>query len=126
MATASTPEKRHYKDLLVWQKSLAVVRDIYKLTGRFPGTERYGLADQMRRAAVSIPRNIAEGQAHHSTREFLHFLHHARGSLAELNTQMLIAMDLGYVPKETGEPLLKRIEEISRMLNGLISSITPD
>jgi four helix bundle protein len=76
--SAAQPEKKHYKDLLVWQKSLALVREIYDATASFPGRERFGLADQMRRAAVSIPSNIAEGQAHHSPREFLHFLRHAR------------------------------------------------
>ena len=120
------PEKKHYKDLLVWQKSLALVHEIYDLTSDFPGRERFGLVDQMRRAAVSVPSNIAEGQAHHSTREFVHYLRHSRGSLAELNTQMLIAIDLKYVPQPRGVSALQHIDEISRMLNGLIGSLASD
>jgi four helix bundle protein len=127
MANSSDlPEKKHYKDLLVWQKSLAMVREVYRLTAAFPARERFGLADQMRRAAVSVPSNIAEGQAHYSSREFLHFLRHARGSLAELNTQMLIAIDLGYAQNQQGTLMLRQIDEISRMLSGLISSLTSD
>lgn len=119
-------EKKHYKDLLVWQKSLVLVRAIYEVTSRFPDRERYGLTDQMRRAAVSVPSNIAEGQAHHSSREFVHFLRHARGSLAELNTQVIIAIDLAYIPQPPGGLILQQIDEISRMLSGLIGSLTPE
>jgi four helix bundle protein len=120
------PEKKHYKNLLVWQKSMALVHEIYDVTGAFPGRERFGLIDQMRRAAVSVPSNIAEGQAHHSTREFLHYLRHSRGSLAELYTQMLIALDWKYGPQPRGVSALHHIDEISRMLNGLIGSLTSD
>ena len=78
MTVAEPPrKKKSYKDLLVWQKSLALVREIYDLTASFPTFERYALGDQMRRAAVSIPSNIAEGQAHFSDREFVHFLRHS-------------------------------------------------
>jgi four helix bundle protein len=119
----ASPAKKHYKDLLVWQKALALVRDIYSVTATFPSRERFGLADQMRPAAVSVPSNIAEGQAHQSTREFLHFLRHARGSLAELNTQMLIAIDLHYVDKPQGSSILCQMDEISRMLSGLTTAL---
>ena len=91
-------EKRisSYKDLLVWQKGIALVKQIYSLTQTFPPEERYGLASQMRRAAVSVPSNIAEGQARHTTREFIQFVSHAEGSVAELDTQLIIAIELGY------------------------------
>lgn len=110
--------------MLVWQKSLVLVREIYNLTRAFPAFERYALGDQMRRAAVSIPSNIAEGQAHYSDREFVHFLRHSLGSAAELDTQILISIDLGYAAQPECAATLNRAEEISRMLAGLIASIT--
>ena len=82
---------QHYKDLIAWQKAMDLVAGVYSITECFPSKERFGLTDQMRRAAVSVPSNIAEGQAHFSKLEFRHFLRHARGSLAELETQRLIA-----------------------------------
>src|ERR1051326_1742412 len=113
MTVAEPPrKKKSYKDLLVWQKSLALVREIYDLTASFPTFERYALGDQMRRAAVSIPSNIAEGQAHFSDREFVHFLRHSLGSAAELNTQILVAIDLGYAPQSQSAAMLGRIEEV--------------
>jgi len=81
----------HYRNLIAWQKAMDLVSRVYELTNRFPKREVYSLTDQIRRAAVSIPSNIAEGQAHFNNGEFLHFLRHARGSLAELETQLLIA-----------------------------------
>jgi carbamoyl-phosphate synthase large subunit len=84
------PEQRkpkHYKELLIWQKGMALAKATYNLTSRFPVEEKYGLASQMRRATVSVPSNIAEGQARHGTREFLQFLSHASGSIAELETR---------------------------------------
>ena len=77
---------QHYKDLIAWQKAMDLVEEIYRITEQFPKREVYSLTDQIRRAAVSIPSNIAEGQAHYSKREFTHYLRHARGSLAELET----------------------------------------
>lgn len=89
------PEKaKHYKDLLVWQKGMSLAKGVYGLTARFPADERFGLISQMRRAAVSVPSNIAEEQARHGTREFLQFLSHASGSLAELETQLLLSLDM--------------------------------
>lgn len=114
---------RHYKDLIAWQKAMELVTGIYELTGRFPSRETYSLADQMRRAAVSVASNIAEGQAHYNHREFVHFLRHARGSLAELETQLLIAQRLKYVSEVSNESLLKQVEEVNRILSGLISSL---
>src|SRR5881409_967472 len=84
---------KSYKDLFVWQKSMALVKDIYRLTRIFPQDERFGLLSQLRRAAVSVPSNIAEGQPRHTSGEFVQFVSHAEGSLAELETQLLIAVE---------------------------------
>ena len=84
---------QHYKDLIAWQKAMDLVEEIYRITEQFPKREVYSLTDQIRRAAVSIPSNIAEGQAHYSKREFTHYLRHARGSLAELETQVRAFID---------------------------------
>jgi four helix bundle protein len=100
-----------------------LVTEIYKVTDNFPKREVYSLTDQIRRAAVSIPSNIAEGQAHYSHREFLHFLRHSAGSLAELETQLLIAERLGYADQPTISNLLQRVHEVGRILNGLIASL---
>ena len=109
---------KSYKDLLVWQKSMTLVKDIYRLT-RFPQDERFGLVSQLRRAAVSVPSNIAEGQSCHTSGEFVQFVSHAEGSLAELETQMLIAADLDFCSKEEANQALAQIEELQRMLNSL-------
>jgi four helix bundle protein len=114
---------QHYKDLIAWQKGMDLVAAVYDATDAFPKREMYSLADQMRRAAVSIPSNIAEGQAHYSNREFLHFLRHARGSLAEVETQVLIARRRNYLHQDQVDDLLKRADELSRILSGLISSL---
>jgi four helix bundle protein len=114
---------KSYRELLVWQKAMVLVRDVYAATKLFPKEEMYGLASQLRRASVSIPSNIAEGQARYSAKEFHHFLSTARGSLTEAETQILIAEDLGYLSRQLAQELLKKTAEIGRMLNGLISSI---
>jgi four helix bundle protein len=85
-----------YKDLLVWQKGILLVKLIYKLTRGFPEDEKFGLSSQMRRAAVSVPSNIAEGQARHTTGEFIQFISNAEGSLAEVDTQVVLAVELHY------------------------------
>ena len=110
---------KSYKDLLVWQKSLAMVKLIYELTRSFPQDERFGLVAQMRRAAVSVPSNIAEGQSRHTRGEFIQFISHAEGSLAELDTQLLIAIELGFCSPSQAEGLLSLVDELQRMLNGL-------
>lgn len=117
METATKP--RSYKDLLVWQKGLILVKMIYELTNQFPSDERFGLVSQMRRAAVSVPSNIAEGQSRRTTGEFVQFISHAEGSLAELETQTLISVDLGFTSFERAQPILLAIEELQRMLNRL-------
>jgi four helix bundle protein len=114
---------QHFKDLVVWQKAMEMVTEVYKLTDSFPKREVYSLTDQIRRAAVSVPSNIAEGQAHHNNREFVHFLRHSSGSLAELETQLRIAENLGYADATSNGQLLLRVHEVGRILNGLIGSI---
>ncbi len=114
---------QHYKDLIAWQKAMDVVDLVYRLTDSFPKREFYSLTDQIRRAAVSVPSNIAEGQAHFKEGEFVHFLRHARGSLAELETQILIARRQNYAGEEKCADLLQRMDELSRILSGLINAI---
>jgi four helix bundle protein len=106
----------HYKDLKIWQKGMSLAKAVYVLTAKFPAEEMYGLKSQMRRAAVSIPSNIAEGQARHGTREFLQFLSHADGSLAELETQLLLSVDLGYCARSDVSSLEREISEIQKMI----------
>jgi four helix bundle protein len=110
---------KSYKDLLVWQRSLGMVKFIYELTRSFPQDERFGLVTQMRRAAVSVPSNIAEGQSRHTRGEFIQFISHAEGSLAELETQLLIAIELDFCTRSQSESLLSLVDELQRMLNGL-------
>jgi four helix bundle protein len=112
---------QHYEDLIVWQKAMDLVQAVYDATDGFPRREMFSLTDQIRRAAVSIPSNIAEGQAHYSNREFLHFLRHSRGSLAELQTQLMIAQKRNYLTESQAADLLKRADEVSRMMSGLIN-----
>ena len=101
-----------------------MVAGIYEATDNFPKREVYSLTDQIRRAAVSIPSNIAEGQAHFNSGEFLHFLRHARGSLAELETQLLIVHRQKYATDAQVEAFSRQIAELGRILNGLINSVT--
>ncbi len=114
---------KSYRDLIAWQKAIALVTEIYRVTERFPRSEVYGLAIQLQRAAVSVPSNIAEGQGRRSTRDFIHFLGTAQGSLFEAETQLTIAENLGYLSKDQTEPLLKHASEVGRILNGLIDSL---
>ena len=115
---------RSYRELVVWQKSMDLTVRIYALTRRFPAEERYGITSQMRRAASSIPANIAEGQARRSTGEFLQSLGVARGSLAELETFLILSTKLEMTNSENSERLLSDCAEISKMLNALIKSLS--
>ena len=114
---------QHFKDLIAWQKAMELVVDVYAATEGFPSRERFSLTDQIRRAAVSVPSNIAEGQAHFSKREFRHFLQHARGSLAEVETQMLLAQRLKYLSDAKVANLFGRVDELGRIMSGLIKSL---
>ncbi len=108
-----------YKDLVVWQKGISLAKLIYVITAKFPAEEKFGLVSQMRRAAVSIPSNIAEGQARHTTGEFIQFISHAEGSVAELNTQLILAVELKFCSSESSAPASELMEDLRRMLNGL-------
>ena len=114
---------QHYKDLIAWQKAMDLAAALYDATEAFPKHEIYSLTNQMRRAAVSVPSNIAEGQAHFSRREFRHFLRHSCGSLAELETQILIAQQRNYLSESQTKELLGRTHEVGRILNGLLNSL---
>lgn len=113
---------RGHKDLEVWKRSMDFVESIYAYTGKFPQEELYGLTSQMRRAAVSIPSNIAEGAARNGNKEFAQFLYIALGSLSELETQIILAGRLKYIPD--ADPLLVECSVIKKLLNGLIISVT--
>ncbi len=108
-----------YRHLIVWQKSIHLVEVIYDATSRFPASELYGLRSQLRRAAVSIPANIAEGRGRGTQREFMRFLLIANGSVKELETEVLIAERLRFLPAEEAQAILEAAEEIGRMLGGL-------
>ena len=110
-------EVKNYQDLIVWQKAMDLVVEIYRLTKKFPKEEFYGLTNQMRRAAVSIPSNIAEGHTRNSRREYLNFLSVAQGSRAEVETQMLIAVRLGYLTSEETLSSLSLLNEINRIIS---------
>ena len=113
-----------FKDLKVWQRSRVLTVRIYSVTKSFPKEEQYGMTNQIRRAAVSIPSNIAEGHRRASDKEFIQFLKIARGSLAEVETQIIVAGDLQYVDVPTVEEISREIEEIGKMINGLINSLS--
>jgi four helix bundle protein len=114
---------KNFKELLTWQRAMDLVEAVYLTTKTFPKDELYGLTSQMRRAAISIPSNIAEGQGRDHTKEFVHFLSVAYGSLSELETQILIAARIQYVTSQDSEKLLGLVGEVGRLLNGLSKSL---
>ncbi len=114
---------KSYRELIAWQKAVELVTDVYDLTKCFPPREVFGLRVQLERAAVSIPSNIAEGQGRRGTREFIHFLGNARGSLFEVETRVIIAEKLHYVPSARAQALLESAAEVSRILSGLIDAL---
>ena len=116
---------RTYQELVVWQKAMDLVVAVYEQTRAFPKEEMYGLTNQLRRASVSVPSNIAEGQGRNSTKQFRHFLSIAYGSLQEVETQLLIARRLQYLTAEQSDPLLAQCAEVGRLINGLLRSL-PD
>lgn len=113
-----------HEKLLVWQKSMVLVTDIYQISQKFPKEEMYGLTSQIRRSAVSVPSNIAEGKGWHTNNEFRQFLVQARGSLLELETQVQIAGNLGYLKPQKVEELKAKTVEIGKMLNGLRDAVS--
>jgi len=112
-----------HKDLNVWQNGIGFVTKVYKITSTFPKEEMYGITSQIRRAAISIPSNIAEGAARKSTSEFRQFLYIALSSAAELNTQIIISNNLGFLESDIAEEFNSELDSISRMLQGLIKSL---
>ena len=112
-----------YKDLLVWKKALSLVKTVYKVTQEFPKDEMWSLTSQVKRAAVSIASNIAEGSSKRSTREFIRFLNMSYGSLSELEAQLIIAHELEFINKGDLDAVLIPANEIGKMLNGLIRSL---
>ena len=116
---------RNYQDLIAWQKAMDFVEAVYLVTREFPADERYGLTSQLRRAAVSVPSNIAEGQGRGSDPELVRFLRVAHGSLRETETQLLIAQRLGYLDATGTGPLFALCGEIGRLIQGLIKSKLP-
>ncbi len=117
---------RNYRELIAWQKAMDLVELIYRHSAIFPRDEIYGLTQQLRRASVSIPSNIAEGQARRTTNEFMHFLSIALGSLAEAETQIMITRRLEYLNDEQMNELLVLSGEVGRIVNGLRNSLAPN
>lgn len=114
---------RPHEKLEVWKKSVSFVTEVYKTTENFPADERFGLTSQIRRAAVSVPSNIAEGAARNSNKEFLYFLSNAQGSVSELATEILIALNLGMIDNAVFAELDKKLAEVGRMITGLRNHI---
>jgi four helix bundle protein len=114
-----------YRELIAWQKAVDLVVTVYKVTDQLPSDEKFGLTHQVRRAAVSVPSNIAEGQGRSSVNEFLRFLSISRGSLCELETQILIAQRLGFISDLERDHVLRDADEVGRLLRGLSRSIGP-
>jgi four helix bundle protein len=117
---------RHYQELIVWQKAMDLVTLVYSATEGFPQKETFGLSNQMRRSAVSVPSNIAEGQGRKSRRDFLRFLLVSNGSLQELETQAMIARRLGYLAESQQITILDLCSEVGRLINGLCRSLSKE
>lgn len=115
---------RDHKDLIVWQKSMDLLVEIYRLVKKLPKEETYALSDQMRRAAVSIPSNIAEGRGRSSEKDYLRFLFIARGSRAELETQLMACLRLNYLAEDDIEFALSLCDEVGKMLNSIIGKLS--
>jgi four helix bundle protein len=114
---------QHYQQLLVWQKAMDLAVEVYRATDPFPKSETYRMCDQLRRCAISIPSNIAEGQGRNTTPDFLRHLGISRGSLYEAETQLILAYRLGYLSKEQHDALLSLAGEVGRMLHGLTAAL---
>lgn len=119
MGDKKEPHMRPHEKLEVWETSVDLVVDVYRETDTFPKEEKFGLTSQIRRAAVSVPANIAEGAARHSSKEFAHFLSNAQGSASELSTELLIARRLGYLREESHTAMQNKLDSVGRMIVGL-------
>jgi four helix bundle protein len=118
-----TRRRDSYKDLVLWRKSMDLAVAVHRLGSELPRTEKFGLVTQLHRSAVSVPSNVAEGSARRTTREFIAFLHIARGSLAELETQLLLARRVGYLGVEAAPEIDALIVEVGRLLNAVIAGL---
>lgn len=114
---------KSYKELVVWQKAFQLCKEIYKVTKKFPKEEIFGLSYDLRKTVISIPSNIAEGYGRNSTKEYIHFLNIAYGSYCELETKILLSIDLDYIKKEKKEEILGLGGEVERMLKAFIKSL---
>ena len=119
------PKPQSYRDLQVWQKGIELAKLLYPLSATLPAEEKFGLISQMRRAAVSVPFNVAEGQARHTTGEFIQSISYAEGSVAELDTQIYLSVELGFLTTEQAAPCFELIGDLQRMLNALRRSLEP-
>jgi four helix bundle protein len=118
-----TSTVKNFRDLIVWQRGIKLAKEVYQLTSKFPQQEVFGITNQLRRASVSIPSNIAEGQGRQYRKEFVQFLYVAIGSVNELDTQFVIAEEIGYLSQSEVIPVLHEMGEIRKMLFGLIHSL---
>lgn len=114
---------KSFKDLRIWQKAIEIVKDIYKMTERFPNNELYGLTSQMRRSAVSLPSNIAEGFKRHHNKEYKQFLYVTLGSSAELETQLIIANELKYINSKQKDSIGEKLDHLSKMVTVLMQKL---
>jgi four helix bundle protein len=114
---------KNFKDLKIWQKGIKLVKSIYQLTANFPPDEKFGIIGQMRRSSISVPSNIAEGFMRKHNKEYKHFLYIAMGSLAELETQVILSEELGFSETSKIQNILSDIEELNRMIMGLIKCL---
>lgn len=114
---------KSFKELRIWQKGMEIVKDIYLLTKKFPKEELYGLSSQMKRAAISVPSNIAEGFKRYHNKEYSQFLYIALGSIGELETQVIIAQELDFIAKEELESISEKIDHVSKMIASLINKL---
>ncbi|RJR42819.1 MAG: four helix bundle protein [Deltaproteobacteria bacterium] len=119
----SSGKSRAYRDLRVWKEAIDFVKEVYLITAKFPSTEIYGLTNQIRRAAVSIPANIAEGQGRNSSKEFRQFLGIALGSVSELETHLIISNKIEYLSQDELDPLLVNLDDFRKMLKSLSNSL---
>jgi len=117
------PRIRGYRDLDVWKKGIDLCESVYRVTERFPADERFGLTNQMRRASVSVPSNVAEGHCRAHTKEYIQFIHHSRGSLGEIDTQLEIARRLKFLPEPDAAQLFETVDHVQRMLSSLTRSL---
>ena len=116
---------KNYQELVVWQKAMVLAEEVYKLVRFFPRDELYSLSAQLKRSCVSVPSNIAEGYSRYSTKDYIRFLYIARGSLSEVQTQLLLSIKLKFVTDEQASISLSLSDEIGKMLNAIISKLTP-